>query len=350
MYCWRGEGVTRRRVDSVWQARLFARPDPNPQQTRFDFWETLEESMCYRGNSYAWKIKSAGGGQVLEMYALHPDQVTVEKDGSYTVVVASGYVDPTGEGPGKYKGLDGGTIIHVRGHGNGGQLIAPTPIEVFREKMAGPVGRQRHEARMWRRGTALQSVIVFPKGVSKSQADVWKEGWRGNHEGTEGDTTAILGDGAELKPIGMTMADAKFVEMAHLTIEDAALIAAMPADMLGVPLTTRQPQMEDVRREWLTDGLNPELARIESAFEADLDFFGGAQTYPGFDTDGFVRGDNQTEAAIVVGDVQAGIITPNEGRAIRGYPPLPGGDKLQLTPVGGAPNPNTSSDSSDEPD
>lgn len=337
LYCWRGEGATRQRIDTVWQAKLFSRPQPNPQQTQFTFWETAEESLCYRGNAYIWK--NVAGGRVVEWYALHPDQVKIEKDDSYTIQVAPGFVDPTGRGPGVYKGLNASTILHIRGHGNGGQLIAPSPIQVFREKMAGPVGRQRHESRMWRRGTAIQQAIVFPKGVSKSQAEVWKEGWRGTHEGTEGDTTAVIGDGAELKPIGMTMADAKFVEMAHLTIEDAALIAAMPADILGVPLQARPADLEQVRQQWLQDGMGGELARVEAALRADTELFGGAQTYPAFNTNGFVRGDIATEAAIVVTDVQAGILTPNEGRAIRGYPPHPDGDILQITPVGGAPNP-----------
>lgn len=336
LYCWRGEGPTRQRVDGVWQAKLFANPKPNPQQTKFSFWETVEESLAFREIAYIWKNTS--GGKVLEWYALHPDQVVVEKDGSYTVIVAAGFIDPTGRGPGKYKGLDESTLLMIRGFGEGGTLV-PNPIEkIYREKLAGPIGRQRHESRMWRRGTAIQQAIVFPKGVSKSQADVWKEGWRGTHEGTEGDTTAVIGDGAELKPIGMTMADAKFVEMAHLTLEDAALIMGLPADMLGVTLTTRPPDLEQIRQQWLQDGLGPELGRIEAALFADLDLFGNSLTYPAFNTNGFVRGDILTEAQIVVSDVQAGILTSNEGRAIRGYPPHPDGDTLQITPVGGAPN------------
>jgi hypothetical protein len=100
--------------------------------------------------------------------------------------------------------------------------------------------------------------------------------------------------------------------------------------------------MQQVRQQWLNDGFSPELARIESALKADETLaFQAATTYPAFNTQGFVRGDIATEAAIVVADVQAGILLVDEGRAIRGYPPLPNGvgQIPQIVPVGGAPNP-----------
>lgn len=339
LYCWRGEGVERRRVDTTWQARLFAKK-PNGQQTRFEFWETVEESLSYRGNGYAWLGYDRTSKQVAEWYALHPDQVKVNADGSFEVVVAPGYVDPVGKGPATYKDLGPDTVLHFRGHGQGGQLLAPSPVQVFREKMAGPIGRQRHEARMWRRGTALQVGIEFPAGVSKESADQWREQWRSNYEGTEGETTAVIGGGATIKPIGMTATDAQFVDLARLTIEDAALIMALPANLLGVQLQRAVPNLEQDKRMWLEDGLGPELSRIEDTLSGCEVLFGNAQTYPGFFTDGFVRGDLATESAILVSEVQAGITTQNEARAIRGLPPSsdPRADELQFTPVGGAQN------------
>lgn len=347
--CWRGEGPMRERVDGVWQAKLFRNgpqaTSTNPVQTRFGFWETVEESLSWRNNAYIWCNVDPDGGRVVEWWALHPDQVTPRyaRTGGvvYRVQVAQGFVDPVGRGNATYD-VDAGTILHLRGHGQGGQLTAPTPIEVFRDKLAGPIGRQRHEARMWRRGTALQVAIEFPANVGKEQADQWREVWRSNYEGTEGETTAVIGGGGTIKPIGMTAADGEFVAMAHLTIEDAALIMAMPVDMLGVQIQPRPADGEQVRRQWLQDGLGPELTRIEDSLYAYPPLFGGSLTYPAFDTSNFVRGDLATESTIVQADVQAGIITPNEARMIKGYAPDPdpNSDKLQVTPVGGAPNPN----------
>ena len=346
---WKGMGPDRVKVETCWQDKLFDN-SPNDCQTRFDFWETVEESLAYRGNAFIWKNTS--GSRIVEWWALHPDQVTPKNDGTYSVKVAPGYVDPTGKGPGDYPGLTNTTILHIRGHGQGGQLLAPSPVEQFRDAMAGPVGRQRHEARMWRRGVAGQLAVTFPAGISKDQADQWREAYRANYEGTEGETTLVMGGGAEIKPIGLTPADAEFVEMKVLTAQDASQIMGVPANLLGVSVQQKgTPNLEQDLMEWLRFGLGPELKRIEEALKADEQLFGfmgrlqsnvvgSMGIYPKFNTDDFVRGDNLTEATILVSDVQAGILLPDEARNIKGYPPLPdGAGKIpQITPVGGAPN------------
>lgn len=350
LYCWRGDGPMRGRVDTVWQAKLF-RGRPNPAQTRFDFWETVEESLSYRANAFIWKNTAAG--KVIEWWALHPDQVKPNTDGTFDVIVAAGFVDPVGKGSGVYKNVGPDVLLHIRGHGQGGQTMAPSPVEVFREAVAGPVGRQRHEARMWRRGTALQVALEFPANVSKESADQWRESWRSNYEGTEGETTAVVGGGAQIKPIGLSLADAQFVEMAQLTVMDASRIMGVPANLLGTSVQQRgTPNLEQDLMTWLRFGLGPELERIESALHSDPQLFGTdallrAETnaslglYPAFDTNGFVRGDLLTEATILQGFVQSGVLLPDEARHELGYEPYPDGvgQIPQITPVGGAPNP-----------
>jgi HK97 family phage portal protein len=360
LYCWKGDGPTRERIDTVWQARLFRNgPQPtatNPCQTRFSFWSTVEESLAWRNNAYIWKNVDPATGRVVEWWALHPDQVTPEYTTAsdavqFRVEVSPGYVDPVGRGKGVYH-VDPGTVLHIRGYGEGGQLTAPTPIEVYRQALEGPIGRQTHEARMWRRGTAIQSAITLPPSVGKEQAEQWRQVWRANYEGADAETTVVLGGGMEIKPIGMTMQDAQFAEMANLTVQDAARIMGVPADLLGVQTVTARVDLEQDLMEFLRFFLEPELAMIEEALYADPDLFGGSQTYPGFDTSGFVRGDLMTEATIIQAFVQAGILTPNEARHQLGYErdDDPNSDTLQVTPVGGAENPSAALPKPSPPD
>lgn len=346
--CWRGKGPTKTRVATVWQDRLFSNGPQtnatNPVQTKFDFWETLETSLCWRGNAFVWMNEDQG--RVTDWWALHPDQVQPRFDGGrsvFRVTVASGFVDPVGRGPGTYD-VTADTILHIRGHGEGGQLVAPSPIQVYRDKLAGPIGRMRHEARMWRRGVAGQLGVEFPPGISREQADQWRETYRSNYEGTEGETTIVVGGGATLKPIGMTPSDMQFAEMEHLTVEDASRIFAVPANLLGVSGVSSAGRTVNLEQElamWLRFGLGPELARIEDALYAHPLLFGASQTYPAFDTAGFVRGDLLTEATILQGFVQSGVLVPDEARHELGYEPHADGvgQIPQITPVGGSPNP-----------
>jgi HK97 family phage portal protein len=338
--CWRGEGPDRERVNNVWQSQLFE-ASPNEYQTRFVFWDAVGESLAYRNNAYIWKLTDPAIGRVIAMYALHPDQVKCKGAGQYLVKVTKGYLDPVGKGEGDYK-VDSSTLLHIRGHGAGGTWEAPTPIEVFREALAGSVERQRHEARMWRKGVTLQAAVVFPPSMNRQQVEDWRESYKAAYEGTDGETTLALGGGADLKPIGMTMVDAQFVEMAKLTVHDASRIMGVPANLLGVQLERAVPNLEQDLATWFRFGLGPELGRIEVALGSDKQLFPGLgrSIYPAFDTDEFVRADMATEATILQTRVQAGIITPDEARHILGYPPLPNsvGKIPQITPVGGAPN------------
>lgn len=344
--CWRGEGPDRERVETTWQARLFRQDRYNEHQTRFSFWETVGESLAWRNKACIFKLVDPLTSRVVELWALHPDQV-VCRDGYYEVRVMSGYLDPIGRGPGTYEvGTD--ALLLVRGHGEGGQLEPPTPFQLFAEAMASSVGRQKHETRMWRRGTALQVAIQFPQGISAQDAQQWKTMWRSSYEGLDGETTAVIGDGAEIKPIGMTLADAAYVEMAKLTVHDAARIMGVPANLLGAQTERTVPNLEQDLAMWLRFGLGPELERIESALAADHDLFGQsppnqASVYPAFDTESFVRGDIMTEDNVAHQRVQDGRLLVDEWRATQGLPPLPNGlGKIpQVVPVGGGANPNT---------
>lgn len=358
----RGDGADRVPVLSTWQARLF-RGRPNPVQTRFGLWEAIEESLAFRGNAYLWK--NVYDGRVVEWWALHPDQVAALDDGRWKVTVTTGYVDPVGQGPGAYT-VDDSTVLHIRGHGQGGQRLAPSPIEVFRDAMAGPVGRQKHEARTWRRGSSVQVAVEFPANVNKDQAERWRDLWKASYEGMDGETVAVIGGGGQIKPIGMTLADASFVDLAHLTVEDASRIMAVPANLLGTSIQQRgTPNLEQELMTWLRFGLGPELDRIEDALFADDELFGtqallksnaagSLGLYPAFLTEDFVRGDLQTEDNITHQRIQDGRLLVDEWRVANGYKPLPNGlgQVPQITPVGGAPNPNhkPTADPVDDPD
>jgi HK97 family phage portal protein len=337
--CWRGDGPARVRVETPWQAKLF-RGRPNAVQSRFGFWETVEESLAYRGNGYIWK--NFADGRMGDWWALHPDQVDPRPDGTFRVTVAAGYVDPVGKGPGVYTvGPD--VILHIRGHGQGGQLVAPSPIEVFKEAMEGPVGRQRHEKRLWRRGASLQIAVEFGDRVTPDQADRWRDKFRSSYEGLDGESTAVIGGGGKVTPIGMNLADSAFVELANLTVQDASRIMGVPANLLGVGIQRAVPNLEQDLMTWLRFGLGPELTRIEDAVLADEQLF-GAQARglaPGFDTAAFVRGDLETEDQIAHQQVQDGRLLVDEWRARNGLDPLPDGlGKIpQIVPVGGTPNP-----------
>jgi phage portal protein BeeE len=107
--------------------------------------------------------------------------------------------------------------------------------------------------------------------------------------------------------------------MANLTVDDAARIMGVPANLLGAQLQRTVPNLEQDLATWLRFGLGPELERIEAALDRRRELFpAGAQTYPRFDTEDFVRGDVETEDAIAHQQVQDGRLLVDEWRAEKG--------------------------------
>ncbi len=341
---YRGPLDQRERVTTVWQARLFAGP-PCEFQTAYAFRELLEESLTYRNNAFVWKTSDPSTGRVVEMVGLHPDQVQVRvKNGRpiFMVSVGPGYFDPVGNGNGTYTvGPD--VVLHIRGFGGAGRMLAPTPIELHREALGSALAKIAHEGSTYARGASIGLAVTYPESMNAQKARAWRELWQETYEGPQNaGKTAVLGGGATIQPIGLTMVDAQFVESMAMSVEEVARIFNVQASLLGAGRVADKPVTPEHEQDrWLRYGLGPRLSRIESAFAADPQLFGpGSRVYPMFASPA-VRGDLLTEAEVSLKKVQSGQWTPDEARAKDGMPPLPGGIGAipQIVPVGGAPNP-----------
>jgi HK97 family phage portal protein len=349
---WRGTEPMVTRVKSTWQARFFAGQAPNDQQTWFDFFSTIEESVSYRGNAFIWK--NISGGRVVEAFALHPDQVLplLYKAGrKYLVGVYPWFVDPTGAGVGFYE-VDEHAITHVRGFGNGGRWMAPSPLDRERGGLAisSALAKIGHENASYSQGLGQRLAITFPGASNPTKVAEWRDKFKAQYESVaNAGKVMTLTDGATASVIGMTMSDAQFIESMQYSVEDICRIIDVPPSIVwggGSGSTARAvgpTTPEHELQRWLRYGLSPRLSRIENAFRSDPDWFpDGSPTFPAFATQNFVRGDLLSEAQILVQKVQSGILLPDEARAMEGLPDLPGGlGKIpQIVPVGGTPNPN----------
>jgi HK97 family phage portal protein len=343
MQVWRGDGAMRQHITDSWQAVLF-RGVPNPTQDWFTFWYIVEASLTARRNAYIWKTKRESG-HVAFLTALHPGQVTPSLIGGrvqWAVSFRDGYPRPPEvEGLGTST-VDASTLIHIRGRGGVGEILAPSPIQEFAKSLGVVLAKQEHESALYRNGVQGGMVVAFPERVNKEQAVAWREGFDAEHAGPGNiATTKVVPGGATITQIGMTQVEAQFAESIGLSLADVSRITNVDLWFLGAPdIKARPISPEHEMQRWMYRGLGPRLSRIESAVNADQDIFGGGTSYAAFDTTNVVRGDLLTEANIEIRKVQAGIWVPDEARAHDGLPPLEGGvgQIPQVTPVGGVPN------------
>lgn len=335
----------RTRADDSWQSKLF-KQRPNPMQDEFEFWHTIQASIEYRSIAFVWKTLGTSG-RVIARTALHPGQVNPRPSSGgrilYDVFFLDGYpVPPDVTGFGSLTvGPD--TVMAIRGRGSVGELVPLTPIQRHRKALGLSVSKQEYEASLFANGAGHGLLLKFPAGVKKEEADQWRESFDDKHAGpTNAGKTKVVGNGVEVEKITMTQADAQFVESVEMSLRDACLIFHVPDWLLGVGMAkgSKPGTPEHEMQRWRQFYLDPRLSRIESAFNADGDFFGDTGLVCAFDSTDIVRGDLQTEDMIAHQQIQDGRLLVDEWREEHGRPELPNGlGKIpQITPVGGAPN------------
>ncbi len=342
--------VIQRKVTDVWQAKHFD-SRPNPMQDQFEFWHTVEASLEYRGNAFIWKTLGTRG-QVIARTALHPGQVQVNRMRTrellFDVTFQQGYpLPPDVDGYGQVT-VGPEVMLHIKGRGGSGELLAPTPIQRFRRSLGLSVSKQEHEASLLANGAGHGLVAIFPPNTKQEEADAWRARFDGRHAGPENNgRTKVIGGGVDIKQVSMTQADAQFVESVELSLRDVCFIYHIPPWLLDVgpgnKAGSKPATPEHEMQKWLYYYLGPRLSRIESAFNADVDYFEGTSLRCLFDTSDVVRGDLKTEDMIDHQRIQSGRLLVDEWRIEHGREPLPGGVGMipQIIPVGGAPNPVT---------
>lgn len=324
-----GYGNDRKPQPRAWQARLFRFPWANG--TDFDWRWDIAASLESCENSFLLKHKA--GPRVLQLEPVDPELVRC-------------YVDPKTREKvieiGDYTGYERYTtseIVHVRGQTVKGGVVGVSRLTQHRDPLGAIQARDRFEGSHWRNGTGSKLAIVFPHGVTKQQADAWRDDFQQAHGGADNAGKAVVvGSGADLKTItGVSLEDQAWAETKRLSLEEVARIMDVPIDVSGT-------SVEQTATRFLRFSLAYRLRRIERAFASDPDLFGpGSQRHCMFDTSELIEADAITKAEIQHKQIQSGVLLPDEARADMGLPPLPDGQGQipQIVPVGGAPNPTS---------
>lgn len=346
---WRGRGTARMLVRATWQARFFD-AGPGGRDPWFLVREMTEASLTARHNAYWLKLFDPAEGRIGRVLVLHPDAVDVKLD-QQAGEPRYRFRVPAENGPGGWSRWLGPTVtdetpasvLHFRvGYPEPGCVVAPSPVQLYADSIGAAAERTRFEASLYERGVLQALAVEFPGNVTEEEANAWREVFQAEHGGAgNAGKVKVFGGGAKVSTIGLSLADAQFVESMALSAEEMARILAVQPSLIGIQRSDRPLSPEHEEDRWRRHGLEPRLTRIEDTLYADPEFFGaGFRDYPAFDPQP-IRGDVKTESEALVREVQAGILLVDEARARRGLDPLPNGlgQIPQITPVGGAPNP-----------
>lgn len=321
----------RDRAVKAWQYELL-HDRPNAEQDPFQFKSDITVSLEATGNAFIQKIKARG--RVVELHVINPDMVRVRRDRDthekrFDIIVDSQAI----------KDLTPADILHIRGWAPPGSLVGYSPISLHRNVLGNALAITEYVGRYWSNDASPGMVLKVPGQVSTAQAKTILDTWSSNHAGLHNShRPAVLAGGAEIQTIPFSFADSSYIDQARLSIEDVCRIWRISPSLIGSMSSFPNDTTEQEAIRFLRYSLGPRLRRIEQAFAHDADLFGGTGMTPEFIADALLRPDTETRYSAILKARQGGWMTTNEARAIENYPPIEGGDVVQVTPVGGAPN------------
>ncbi len=127
--------------------------EPNPEMTSFVFRETLMSHLLLWGNAYAQIIRD-GRGNVLSLYPLLPDRMTVDRTSAGEIYYE--YRKDTGTVI-----LRNEEVLHVPGLGFDG-LVGYSPIAMAKNAIGMAIATEEYGAKFFANGANPGGVLEHP--------------------------------------------------------------------------------------------------------------------------------------------------------------------------------------------
>lgn len=260
--------------------------EPNPEMTSFVFRETLMSHLLLWGNAYAQIIRN-GRGEVLGLYPLMPDKMSVDRDDNGRI-----FYEYKSNGSGGSVKLHESDVLHIPGLGFDG-LVGYSPIGMAKNAIGMAIATEEYGAKFFSNGATPSGILEHPGTVKNP--DAMRESWSKGFSGNNAHKVAILEEGMKYTPISISPNEAQFLETRKFQINEIARIFRVPPHMVGDLEKSSFSNIEQQSLEFVKYTLDPWVTRWEQAIARRL--FNDKEKdkyYVKFNVDGLLRGDYQS--------------------------------------------------------
>ncbi len=333
--------------------------EPNPEMTSFVFRETLMTHLLLWGNAYAQIIRN-GKGEVIALYPLMPDRMTVDRDEwgqLYYEYTVSGDDAPINKD--SRVRLSQGDVLHIPGLGFDG-LVGYSPIAMAKNAIGLAIATEEYGSKFFANGAAPSGVLEHP-GTLKDPARIresWQQTFGGSHNSNK---IAVLEEGMKYTPISISPEQAQFLETRKFQINEIARIFRVPPHMVGDLEKSSFSNIEQQSLEFVKYTLDPWVIRWEQAMHRALLLEDEKKDYFfKFNVEGLLRGDYASRMNGYATARQNGWMSANDIRELEDLDRIPaelGGDlylvngnMVPLTDAGAAYKNRNDTEKEDDPD
>src|SRR5574344_575987 len=326
LYRYKSDGGKEKAIDLPLYRLLH--DEPNPEMSSFVFRETLMTHLLLWGNAYAQIIRN-GKGEIIELYPLMPDRMTVNRDEKgklyYEYLTSTDDVPINKETTVRLSETD---VLHIPGLGFDG-LVGYSPIAMAKNAIGLAIAAEEYGSKFYANGAAPSGVLEHP-GTLKDPTKV-RESWTETFGGSQTcHKVAVLEEGMKYTPISISPNEAQFLETRKFQINEIARIFRVPPHMVGDLEKSSFSNIEQQSMEFVKYTLDPWVVRWEQTINRMLFSSEEKKTsFVKFNVDGLLRGDYQSRMNGYATARQNGWMSSNDIRELENLDKIPaelGGD------------------------
>jgi HK97 family phage portal protein len=289
---------------------------PNAEMSAFKFWRRLMTHALLWSNAYAL-IERDDAGRPVALLPLLPDRTSPQRaeDGSLF------YVSEIG---GELQGFAASNILHIEQISVSG-LQDCQLIYKARESFALAIAAEQFASKYFSNGGRIGGILEMPAGMQKQGADNLEAGFRKTYDSIDASfKTVILRDGAKFHQAQFTPEQTQMTAARTQQVREVARWFNIPPHKLGDDARASYNSLEQENRSYLNHCLSAWLKTIES--ECYLKLLAPLEQeanshFIEFNVGALIAADISTQYQIYRTGIEAGILSPDEVRAMQNLNP-----------------------------
>lgn len=301
--------------------------------TRFEWTETVLLHLLLHGNAYLLHVRG-GAGQLLALVPVHPLCVATEQQQKFGDGrrVIGGKLHRATLVDGSTREFDMTEMTHIPALSTDG-ILGMSPIAVARNSLGTAIAGDRAAAKMFDSGAlfggfaSLEGEEVDPGDATEIRKALDREvtGWENAGK------VPFINRKIKFNSWSMSAEDAQFLQSRSFQVEEIARWFGVPPHLLMQmdKQTSWGTGVAESNRGMGRTVLAPWASRIEQRLSRLLP----NPRFVEFDFSALERPTPETEIGLLNSQIDGGLITLNEARAVRNLPPVPGGDIIRIKGV-----------------
>jgi HK97 family phage portal protein len=275
--------------------------------TSFELRELLVGHLCLRGNAYCFIERDQG--EVVALWPLHPDKVTVEVQGRELLYKHQN------DGVEKAYGME--EILHVRGLSSDG-IIGYSPLTLLRDTFGYSKAVLEYSSSYFRNDASPGGILSTPNSLGPDARANLQAAWAGGHQGKKNHhKVAVMDSDLKWQSIGISPQDSQLIESQKFSVVEIARVFRVPLNLVMDYERSTYSNVTEQNRSFLTHTLQPWLTRFEQAMAKSLLTESEKEKYfIEFLTQDFLRSDTKTRFESYKVAIDAGFLTIDEVRQL----------------------------------